>query len=823
MLKSCFVLVAAAVLLTPALSRATVTNVAYYHLGEVDAGEGVGLPIATAVDSVAGNTLTATGAPVFSADVAAAAAAHAGSLASVEFSGSNQYLNGAIFDTATDDFGIEAWVKPLSAVGNHAIAYNGNTSNNGWGLYQIGGGVAALFGANVLWGSNALPTGVWTHVALVKDTGVSSLYVNGVVVATSVAIPYPPAAAGFSIGATGQGGTNENFDGLIDEVRVFSFASGQFSPTNLLLNSSPPAFLQVPAPNLVFSHAGQIGWADFFGSGRKDMLISYRDSSDQPHFEIWRNLGNNVFSNAGANLPQLINVSFAVGDFDNDGLPDVLVTGYDSSDNYYAQIWRNQGGGVFSLDYNFPAIGAGGVAVGDFNRDGKLDVVLTGLTNLSPASAVFQVWQNLGNGSFTRMADLPGVSGGAVAVADFDGDGWPDIVVSGEDTNTVPVTQVWRNLGHGSFTKMADLSGVSLSSVAVGDYDNDGYPDIFLSGNAGSGDIDQLWHNQGGTGFAQVSSGITPDIGFSAAWGDYDNDGNLDLLTAGIDGGGNLLTLIWRNVGNNQFTNINAGVTGLFLGSVAWADFDNDGRLGFMVAGWDTGKTGHLQLWRNLAPVTNTPPVAPAPNRVQLSGSHALLSWKPAKDLQTPSSGLTYNVRVGSAPGASDVLSPLSASDGTRRVVQMGNTTEAAALPLAITPGQTYYWSVQSVDTAFAGSAFSPEQSFTAGLVLTPPGGIPVAGDTNGDGIVDQNELNSVLRNFWATSPPQIGPATYLGNGQLQFSVTNGGGATFTILATTNLSLPMSNWVVLGPSSPAYQITNSDTNISQQFFRLQFP
>lgn len=803
--------------------RATVTTVAYFHLGEADSGDGIGMPVTTAVDSAGGNILTAIGTPVYAQDVAPAAAGHAGSLESVAFSGTNQYLHGPIFDTDADNFGVEAWVKTLSATGSHCIVYNGQTSSNGWGLYQIGGTAQVLYGGNVIFGSGPLPIGVWTHVALVKDSGVSRLYVNGSVVATSAAVPNVPGAAGFSIGATGQGGTIENFDGLIDEVRVFSFTGGQFSTNDLLLNSTPPAFIQVAAPNLVFNHAGQIGWGDFFGTGRKDMLISYTDGTGMPRFELWQNMGNNTFNNAGANLPQLGNVNFAVGDFDNDGLPDVLVSGTDSSLNYYTQIWRNMGGGVFSLYFNFPGITQGGLGVADFNNDGKLDVIITGVTTGAASSAVSQVWQNLGNGSFAKLVDLTGVSGGSVAVADFDGDGWPDIVQCGLNTNSSAVTQVWRNQGNGSFVNAAILTGVYGSPLVVGDYDDGGLPDIFLSGHTGGSDVSELWHNQGNNGFATVNSGITGNINFTAACGDYDNDGKLDLLTLGIDGGGNPLTLIWRNLGGSQFTNINAGVTGLFLGSVAWADFDNDGRLGFIVAGWDSHKEGHLQLWRNLSAATNTPPAPPAPNPVQFSGVRAVLSWKPGADLQTPSSGLTYNVRVGTSPGASDVLSPLAASDGTRRVARMGNASEATALPLAITPGQTYYWSVQSVDTAFAGSAFSTEQSFTAKLMLVPPSGIPVAGDTNGDGIVDQNELNNVIRNFWATSPPQIGPATYLGNGQLQFSVTNGAGATFTILATTNLGLPLSNWQVLGTSSPVYQITNSDTNVSQQFFRLQFP
>jgi hypothetical protein len=110
----------------------------------------------------------------------------------------------------------------------------------------------------------------------------------------------------------------------------------------------------------------------------------------------------------------------------------------------------------------------------------------------------------------------------------------------------------------------------------------------------------------------------------------------------------------------------------------------------------------------------NTPPTAPSGLVAIPSGDGVTLSWSASSDSQTPSTGLTYNLRVGTAPGAGDIVAPMSdTGNGYRRITGMGNVGQGIGAVLwNLTPG-TYYWSVQAVDTAFAGSAFAVEGSFT--------------------------------------------------------------------------------------------------------------
>jgi hypothetical protein len=98
-----------------------------------------------------------------------------------------------------------------------------------------------------------------------------------------------------------------------------------------------------------------------------------------------------------------------------------------------------------------------------------------------------------------------------------------------------------------------------------------------------------------------------------------------------------------------------------------------------------------------------------------VAGTTATFSWAAAADGQTPATGLNYNLRIGTTPGGSQVVAAQSSSLGKRFLPAPGNAGENLTGKVAhLKPGTNYYWSVQAVDTAFAGSRFAPEQSFIA-------------------------------------------------------------------------------------------------------------
>ncbi len=227
------VLIASASMVTgPVSTQAVVTQVARYPLGNADPGAVAGnTGNFTTVDLAGGLDLIRGGDPTYSGSTP-----DPSNPLSMDFDGvGDVYTSSSLPTTVTDNFGIEAWVRPDTTTGNSTIAYNGNSALDGWGIRRAGSSFAALFGGVTIFSGGTATIGAWTHVAVVRDSGTSTLYVNCSAVATSLAIPSPPTLGLFEIGAS--------LDGTIDEVRVFTFSAGQFNLADLNCSGLPVELL----------------------------------------------------------------------------------------------------------------------------------------------------------------------------------------------------------------------------------------------------------------------------------------------------------------------------------------------------------------------------------------------------------------------------------------------------------------------------------------------------------------------------------------------------------------------------------------------------
>ncbi|MCP4165498.1 MAG: VCBS repeat-containing protein, partial [Chloroflexi bacterium] len=151
-----------------------------------------------------------------------------------------------------------------------------------------------------------------------------------------------------------------------------------------------------------------------------------------------------------------------------------------------------------------------------------------------------------------------------------------------------------------TFTAVAwDVPGIARGDSAWGDYDKDGDLDLLLTGYAGYSiysAITRLYKNDGSGGFEDATVGLPGLVNGSLEWGDFDNDGDLDIALAGESDAG-AITRVYRN-DSGAFVDIQAGIPGVVNGDVAWGDRDNDGDLDLLVTG-DTGGAGVATLFDN--------------------------------------------------------------------------------------------------------------------------------------------------------------------------------------------------------------------------------
>lgn len=280
-----------------------------------------------------------------------------------------------------------------------------------------------------------------------------------------------------------------------------------------------------------------------------------------------------AFTVPNLNSPQ----SFAVGDFNGDGIPDLAVASGD------ILVMLGNGDGSFRSGVESPANVSFNafLAVGDFNGDGKTDLAvasygLTGVPGNAPSVAILL---SNGDGTFTQAAANLGTGDtpGSLTTGDFNGDGNLDLAVANAGSNTLTIL---LGNGDGTFTAAASpATGNSPSSVAVGDFNGDGKPDLAVT-NAASNTVSILLGHGDGT-FTAAASPATNSNPLSVAVGDFNGDGNADLAVA--NEAGNTITILLGN-GDGTFTAAsNLAIVG--PNSIAVGDFNGDGIADLAVGG----------------------------------------------------------------------------------------------------------------------------------------------------------------------------------------------------------------------------------------------
>ena len=236
-------------------------------------------------------------------------------------------------------------------------------------------------------------------------------------------------------------------------------------------------------------------------------------------------------------------------------------------------------------------------AAGDLDGDGDIDFIYTGRNNSK--SIQYKIYLNNGYGFFNdaNHSGLTAVADGTVKLADYDGDGDLDIFIAGS-VGSSSISKVYENKGNLSFEELElTLPGYMKCTALWGDYNNDGDLDIWINGKSEEGDLSMsiFYNNRGADGsgsndqFLTRGTAITGTINGSIDLGDFDNDGDLDVIICGQEeeNSASRVTKVYKNDGNGGFTLASTGValTQLYMGKVKWGDYDNDGDLDILISG----------------------------------------------------------------------------------------------------------------------------------------------------------------------------------------------------------------------------------------------
>jgi hypothetical protein len=393
---------------------------------------------------------------------------------------------------------------------------------------------------------------------------------------------------------------------------------------------------------------------DYDNDGWQDILIV--NSMDWPEHKtgksysaLYHNNHDDTFTDvtkqAGLAV-EMYGLGCAVADYDNDGYEDIYITGVGGN-----RLFHNLGNGKFADVTAKAGVGDGGFSTSavwfDYDNDGKLDLFVANYVEWSTAKDQYcsldgknksyctpqaykgqssTLYHNKGNGMFedvTKRAGLydPASKALGIALLDYDNDGWLDLFVA----NDTEPNKLYHNNHNGTFADVAVGAGIAFGEAGTAragmgtdaaDYDNSGRESLVLGNFTNEGMA--LYHNDGGGLFTDEapSSGISrmslQSLTFGCFFFDYDLDGKLDIFAANGHVSDDINVVqptvkysqpphLFRNLGNNKFEEVTNQLGKALQQPIvgrggAYGDFDNDGDLDLLI----TGNHGPTRLLRNL-------------------------------------------------------------------------------------------------------------------------------------------------------------------------------------------------------------------------------
>ena len=528
-------------------------------------------------------------------------------------------------------------------------------------------------------------------------------------------------------------------------------------------------------------------WGDYNNDGYMDLILAgmeRRGDYEGKQTKLYRNNGDATFTEIiGTPFPHLASASAVWIDYNNDGNIDLFLSGKTDGEMAYSGLWKNVGNDEFEEVFwgEFDYIHNGWytnsqryVTVADFDNDGWVDIYAQG-ENGGKYAILYKNMQGTGfekveypvNGTKPFLL----VNGNSATFADYNNDGYMDLLTSGWVDNETHletyypnlnpdlggrIVAVYKNNKNGTFAEPIILVGGQNGEVAWGDFDNDGLLDFMVTGRSDSPAandwLDDIYRNNGDDTFTRMAD---PESGFmgseisSIAWGDLNNDGYEDIAHLGD---GKSVSAYLNNYGDQTFTqqelyfvtyNEQSGEYELTprahdRGTICLVDIDNDNDLDLFSIGGNnvTGKLMRNDLADGIP--ANQAPSAPTNLQATTADGITTFSWNASTDDTTPTEAIRYNLFVQQGNVIKAIL-PADLTTGRLKVNETLAPLTTTTYKMSGIEG-SYTWGVQAIDNAKTTSPFTIFGAATA-LVSATAGSVKVTGTKGQVKISSDNDL----------------------------------------------------------------------------------